>query len=1001
MRYWVLVLCLLTTGLLTVAVLGDEDDALLNGGARLGDLQNNDGGWDWPLNDGNPANASPLNTVGPIAMGLSRAYWNAGGPSFLAALADAGGLLLSKTNNFSPSDGYLAVMLDSLFDGTTYRDHVQACFYGPLAAGTYNRNGLGTLYSTASYVELVRSARAGTNLAEWDIGMGLVGALACGATDATAWINGIKAELNEHDSDAWWDVIGLAGAVYGLARAGVELDPTSGDLAAASNLRDLANVLAGYQINGGGFSWNANYLTPGQGNETTQETAYAILALSEFERMGFLSAIQGAVAWLVSSQIGTGGWENYVGDPDGENNELTGEALWGIHAVHVDRVWVSPSGNDAGFGYGYVPFATIQRAVSAIEGLGGAVVLAPGTYVEGPRIDIHGDVDIAGAGASVTTVKPAGNTGSSGDSRAWFLVDSGATLDVSGVTFDGDGNKVYQAFRWKGDGTVVACTFTDIQYEPSGPSYSGVAIAAFENGDVDVTACRFEQIGRVGVLYFGPGVADAQFSGNTYIGKGDGDWLDYALDISAGAHVDVLGNEIRDNRGVASVDGSTSAGVLVTTYYGDGTASTILLNTIHNNTTGIAVGYDGADTSTVLARYNSFSGNEYGVYSTGPVVDAILNWWGDATGPAHGTNPGGTGDAVSDQVIYSPWLGTNPDADPNAPGVQLVPEMLIIVAPVGPEPTDGYFNAAVGGANELPGADTIQVQHGTYNAETLIKDSTEIVSQPGSAAHTTLTGNLSLNAAGIRLGRPGLGFSVLGNITAGTGIDASTIHINWNNLYANVINNGNGTLDALYNFWGTRDPLVIDGRTIGDVGFDPFLPMEADASWAEIQVLLATGFSGNLNEALDALNQFAGSWMHAQDYMAWVTQMNFEHAAAAYQAAHPLPVIEQVGGGGGAAGGGGGAGGTYQQGDTVELAFAVVDPATGEPVTDLLVTLTVVQVNADGTRAISFWGLMAYDSEKGGYALSYDTSALAPGEYDFIITLPDGQSETVHIVITG
>ena len=44
------------------------------GGDRLGSLQNNDGGWDWPLDDGNPNNASPLNTIGPIAMGLAKAY---------------------------------------------------------------------------------------------------------------------------------------------------------------------------------------------------------------------------------------------------------------------------------------------------------------------------------------------------------------------------------------------------------------------------------------------------------------------------------------------------------------------------------------------------------------------------------------------------------------------------------------------------------------------------------------------------------------------------------------------------------------------------------------------------------------------------------------------------------------------------------------------------------------------------------------------------------------
>lgn len=41
-------------------------------------------------------------------------------------------------------------------------------------------------------------------------------------------------------------------------------------------------------------------------------------------------------------------------------------------------------------------------------------------------------------------------------------------------------------------------------------------------------------------------------------------------------------------------------------------------------------------------------------------VDARGNLWGDATGPFHPvTNPGGTGNRVSDHVIYAPWLTGN------------------------------------------------------------------------------------------------------------------------------------------------------------------------------------------------------------------------------------------------------------------------------------------------------------------------------------------------------
>ncbi len=42
--------------------------------------------------------------------------------------------------------------------------------------------------------------------------------------------------------------------------------------------------------------------------------------------------------------------------------------------------------------------------------------------------------------------------------------------------------------------------------------------------------------------------------------------------------------------------------------------------------------------------------------ATGSQVDATYNWWGDPSGPTHASNPGGTGDEVSDNVLFDPWL---------------------------------------------------------------------------------------------------------------------------------------------------------------------------------------------------------------------------------------------------------------------------------------------------------------------------------------------------------
>lgn len=301
------------------------------GGDRLVDLQNDDGGWDWPLDDGDPTTVSPLNTIGPIGMGLAQAYLQTGDPDYLPALQEVANLLQSKTNNFSPSDGYLAAILDEILGGTSNVDHVKTYFYDPLAGGTYDRNGAGTLYTTEDYVNLIRTVRANqgiANLAAWDIGMGLVGAASVGA-DTAAWIDGTKAEIDELNGNAYYDVIGLAGGIYGLSYVCEDFDPTAGEHAGASSLLDLADTLASYQIDEGGFTWNSNYVT--SGNETVQETSYAILALIEVDGARYFDQILGAADYLSRVQLSTGGWENDAGS--GENNEVTGEALWAASAT--------------------------------------------------------------------------------------------------------------------------------------------------------------------------------------------------------------------------------------------------------------------------------------------------------------------------------------------------------------------------------------------------------------------------------------------------------------------------------------------------------------------------------------------------------------------------------------------------------------------------------------------------------------------------------------------
>jgi parallel beta-helix repeat protein len=66
-----------------------------------------------------------------------------------------------------------------------------------------------------------------------------------------------------------------------------------------------------------------------------------------------------------------------------------------------------------------------------------------------------------------------------------------------------------------------------------------------------------------------------------------------------------------------------------------------------------------SNTSALEIHNCNISGNsQYGVFNeTSIVIYAEYNWWGDASGPYHPIlNPDGLGDAVSDSVLFEPWL---------------------------------------------------------------------------------------------------------------------------------------------------------------------------------------------------------------------------------------------------------------------------------------------------------------------------------------------------------
>ena len=91
----------------------------------------------------------------------------------------------------------------------------------------------------------------------------------------------------------------------------------------------------------------------------------------------------------------------------------------------------------------------------------------------------------------------------------------------------------------------------------------------------------------------------------------------------------------------------------------EGSSPTIRGNQVRYNNYGLFT----TNGALPLVTNNAIYKNEYyGFYNedSGVVVKAENNWWGAVSGPYHSSNPGGTGNQVSNNVDFKPWLSASP-----------------------------------------------------------------------------------------------------------------------------------------------------------------------------------------------------------------------------------------------------------------------------------------------------------------------------------------------------
>ena len=86
-------------------------------------------------------------------------------------------------------------------------------------------------------------------------------------------------------------------------------------------------------------------------------------------------------------------------------------------------------------------------------------------------------------------------------------------------------------------------------------------------------------------------------------------------------------------------------------------------STVATTTTAIL---SSSSLGSTISNTSFINNTHFAISNTGSQIDARHNWWADDSGPTIASNPGGTGNSISSNVLYNPWTIHVP---PNQPPV--------------------------------------------------------------------------------------------------------------------------------------------------------------------------------------------------------------------------------------------------------------------------------------------------------------------------------------------
>lgn len=312
-------------------------------------------------------------------------------------------------------------------------------------------------------------------------------------------------------------------------------------------------------------------------------------------------------------------------------------------------------------------FADAVAAANAVPGTPATIYLGAETFTTAAALTMQSDLAIYGVDSAASILqKSFASTADSGAGSTW-LSASNQNIVVANLRVDGAGPVTAHALSvTDGSLAIYNADFRNIYYS----DFEGRAVVSNTN-DLKVINSAFSAIQALHVQYNGPRPMGkfGLIEWNEFQGDGAIYALQNAIYMRETDGVTVVENTAASFR---ATDGSYSSACffalnLTITYAVD---ISFRRNLCKNSTVAFDLEGDGSNFVSATARDNTIINQAFGdqgAYLLKAAFDAPYNYWGDANGPLHSSNPSGTLLEIDEDTdgsgTVTPFLTTAPLLD--------------------------------------------------------------------------------------------------------------------------------------------------------------------------------------------------------------------------------------------------------------------------------------------------------------------------------------------------